>query len=116
MNIDNIITELYATDFVQKYTAQKLTNRDVIDLEDAISHCFIEIIEWLRKNEEKALQIYKKKGINGIRQIASGIITRQCCSQSSSLYYTYVKKNTNNLIIKRSNDKKQKFDEENGWI
>lgn len=115
MTIDDIIIELHETQFVFKYTAEMLTNRDVIELDDAVQHCFICVIEWLRKNEDKALHIYKKKGINGIRQIASGIITRQCRSKSSSLYYTYVKKDTRNLTIKRQNDRRVKWDEENGW-
>lgn len=115
MTIDDIILELYNTNFVFKYTAEMLTNRDVIELDDAVQHCWVCIIEWLRKNEDKALHIYKKKGINGIRQIASGIITRQCKSKSSSLYYQYVKKDANNLLIKRQSDKKQCWNESTGW-
>lgn len=115
MTIDDIIMELYETNFVFKYTAEMLTNRDVIELDDAVMEVWVNVIEWLRKNEDKALHIYKKKGINGIRQIASGIIVRQCRSQSSSLYYKYIKKSTKNLVIKRQADKRIQWDEENGW-
>lgn len=115
MTIDDIIIELYHTNFVTKFTAQQLTNRDIIDVADAVQHCWLEIIQWLRKNEQKSIEIYKKKGVNGIRQVASGIITRQCKSQSSSLYYQYVKKDANNLLIKRQNDKKQCWNESTGW-
>lgn len=115
MTIDDIIIELYNTNFVFKYTAQQLTNRDLIELDDAVQHCWVEIIQWLRKNEDKTLKMYEKGGINKIRQVASGIITRQCCSQSSSLYYQYVKKNVDNLLIKQQNDKRIKWSEENGW-
>lgn len=115
MTIDDIIMELYETNFVFKYTAEMLTNRDVIELDDAVMEVWVNVIEWLQKNQDKALKMYEKKGINGIRQVVAGIIVRQCRSQSSSLYYKYVKKSTKNLIIKRTNDNKQQYDEENGW-
>lgn len=115
MTIYDIIIELYDTNFVRNFTAQQLTNRDVIELDDAVQHCWVEIIQWLRKNEQKSFEIYEKKGINGIRQIASGIITRQCKSTSSSLFYSYIKKDTQNLVIKQQNDKHVQWSEENGW-
>lgn len=115
MTIDDIIIELYNTNFVFKYTAEMLTNRDVIELDDAVMEVWVCVIEWLRKNQDKALKMYEKGGINKIRQVVAGIITRQCRSQSSSLYYKYVKKSTKNLVIKRQTDKRVQWDEENGW-
>lgn len=115
MTIDDIIIELYHTNFVRKFTAQQLTNRDNIDVPDAVMELWVNVIEWLRKNEEKSIEIYKKGGINKIRQVVAGIIVRQCRSTSSSLYYKYVKKSTKNLIIKRQNDRRVKWDEEKGW-
>lgn len=107
-----IIQELIQTNFVEKFTAQKLINRDKIPLEDAIQHVWLAILEL---DEERLVEWYKEGGINKVRQICSGIITRQVQSTSSSLYYQYVKKDCDNLRRKRKNDPKQTWDEHTGW-
>lgn len=113
MTKQQIIKELYDTNFVESYTAKLLVNRDDIPLEDAISHIWLIICEL---DEERMSQWYEQGGINKIRQVVAGIINRQCRSTSSSLYYTYVKKNVVNLAEKRTNDKRQHWDAEEGWI
>lgn len=91
-----------------------LVNKE-IDIEEAIQYCYLQIFEYFDKHKNKAIETYQSKGINGIRQICSGIIHRQVCSKNSPFYNQYIKKNTRNIIKRRTNDKKQKFDEVEGW-
>lgn len=108
---NQIITELYNTNFVDKYCRQIFKNTNEIDIEDVIQHCYLQICEI---DEQKLIDIYNKKGINGIRQFVSGIINRQCNSVRSSLYYTYVKKNVKNIMIHRLNNN-EKWTESELW-
>lgn len=111
MTKNEIITELYNTNFVQKYCREIFKNTKDIPIEDVIQHIFLQVLEI---DEQKLIDIYEKKGINGIRQFASGIINRQCNSVRSSLYYTYIKKNVKNIMIDRLN-KNDKWSEETLW-
>lgn len=107
-----IIQELIDTHFIENYTAKMLVNKEEIPLDDAIQECWLAI---LTIDEERLINWYEEGGINKVRQVAAGIINRQCRSTSSKLYYTYCKKSTDNLIIKRTNDQKQIYSEEGGW-
>lgn len=111
LNKEVILNELIETKFVENYCRLKLTNKE-IDVEEAIQHIYLIICEI---EEEKLIQWYNEGGINKIRQVVSGIISRQLNSTNSEFYYTYVLKNTDNIIRKRINNKYEKYDEENGW-
>lgn len=111
MTKNEIITELYNTNFVQKYCREIFKNTKDIPIEDVIQHIFLQVLEI---DEQKLIDIYEKKGINGIRQFVSGIINRQTNSVRSSLYYLYVKKNVKNIMIHRLNNN-EKWDESNLW-
>lgn len=111
MTKNEIITELYNTNFVQKYCQQIFKNTQDIPIEDVIQHIFLQVLEI---DEKKLIEIYNKKGINGIRQFVSGIINRQCNSTRSSLYYTYIKKNVKNIMINRLNNN-EKWTESELW-
>ncbi|MBO7226544.1 MAG: hypothetical protein J6V33_03055 [Bacteroidales bacterium] len=111
MNKNQIITELYNTQFVDKYCRQIFKNTNEINIEDVVQHCWLQICEI---DEKKLINIYNKKQIDGVRQFVSGIINRQCNSVRSSLYYTYVKKNVKNIMIHRLNNN-EKWDEANLW-
>lgn len=108
---NQIITELYNTNFVQKYCREIFKNTKDIPIEDVCQHIFLQVLEM---DEKKLIEIYEKKGINGIRQIVSGIINRQCNSTRSSLYYIYVKKNVKNIMIQRLNNN-ECWSEDNAW-
>lgn len=112
LNKEVILNELIETKFVENYCRQKLTNKE-IDIEEAIQHIYLIICEL---EEEKLIQWYNEGGINKIRQVVSGIISRQLNSTNSEFFYTYILKNPDNIIRKRINNKYEKYDEENGWI
>lgn len=108
---NEIIKELYKTDFIFKYTRQLLKQQELLD--DAVAEIWLIVAEL---SEERLQQLYNEGGINKVRQLVSGIISRQMNSKNSRFYYTYIKKNTDNLIRKRTNDKKQQYDESAGWL
>lgn len=110
-NKQTILNELVSTKFVDSYCKKKLVNREV-DLSEAIQYCWLIICEL---DEEKLIQWYNEGGINKIRQVASGIIHRQLVSKNSPFYNQYIKKNTRNIIKRRTNDSKQKWNEIEGW-
>jgi hypothetical protein len=111
LNKEVILNELIQTKFVENYCRLKLTNKE-IDIEEAIQHIYLIICEI---EEEKLIQWYAEGGINKIRQVVSGIISRQLNSTNSEWFYTYVLKNPDNIIRKRINNKYEHYDEENGW-
>lgn len=111
LNKEVILNELIATKFVENYCRLKLTNKE-IDIEEAIQHIYLIICEI---EEEKLIQWYNEGGINKIRQVVSGIISRQLNSTNSEFYYTYVLKKPDNILQKRINNKYEYYDEENGW-
>ena len=108
---EEILNELYLTGYVDKYTRQKLVNREV-PAEDAIQEVWLIVCQI---PEERLQELYEARGIDSVRQFVGGIICRTVCSKSSGFHYTYVKKDTNNIMIRRTNDRRTKFDEEKGW-
>lgn len=112
--LNKIYNELVEVQFVENYTKRILINKE-IDIEEAIQYCYLQIFEYLNKNQEKAIEWYNEGGINKIRQIASGIITRTVCSKNSPFFNLYVKKSTKSIIKRRTNDSKQKWNEIEGW-
>lgn len=112
--LNKIYNELVQVQFVEHYTKRMLVNKE-IDIEEAIQYCYLQIFEYLNKNQEKAIEWYNEGGINKIRQIASGIITRTVCSKNSPFFNLYVKKSTKSIIKRRTNDSKQKWNEIEGW-
>jgi len=113
--LSKIYNELVETKFVDSYTKRMLVNKGEVDLDEAIQYNYLQIFEYFDKNKDKAIETYQTKGINGIRQICSGIIHHQVCSKNSPFYAQYIKKNTKSIIKRRTNDKKQKWNEVEGW-
>lgn len=112
--LNKIYNELVQVQFVENYTKRILVNKE-IDIDEVTQYCYLQIFEYFDKHKEKAIETYQTKGINGIRQIASGIIHRQICSKNSPFFNQYIKKNTRNIIKRRTNDSKQKWNEVEGW-
>lgn len=107
---NKILTELYETAFVNNYVRKLIHRRSNINEDDAIQHCWLQILEI---PDGKLIQQYERNGIKGIIQFVSGVIYRQCISTNSSLYYTQVKYSTDSVIKKRSSA--QRWNEETGW-
>lgn len=113
--LNKIYNELVQVQFVENYTKRILVNKE-IDIDEVTQYCYLQIFEYFDKHKDKAIETYQTKGINGIRQICSGIIHRQICSKNSPFYNQYIKKNTRNIIKRRTNDsKQQQWNEVEGW-
>lgn len=112
--LNKIYNELVQVQFVENYTKRILVNKE-IDISEVTQYCYLQIFEYFDKHKDKAIETYQTKGINGIRQICSGIIHRQIYSKNSPFYNQYIKKNTRNIIKRRTNDSKQKWNEVEGW-
>lgn len=84
---EEIIKELYNTGFVFKYTAKLLKQKELLD--DAVAEIWLIIAEL---SEQRLQQLYNEGKINKVRQLVSGIISRQMNSKNSRFYYTYIKK------------------------
>lgn len=84
MNKNDILVELYNTEFVDKYVRERSICKN--DIEDKINDIWVIICDI---PEQRLIDFYKQGGINKIRQFVSGIISRQCCSVNSKIYQTY---------------------------
>lgn len=108
---NEILNELYETDFVKKYTAKLLKQKDF--LQDAEQEIWLIICN---QPSERIENLYENGGINKVRQFVSGIISRQINSTTSNFYNTYIKKDFNDSISRKiTEDRTTPFDEENGW-
>lgn len=108
---EEILKELYNTQFVENYTKRLLKQQEF--LEDAVGEIWLIVAEL---PEDKLQNLYNEGGINKVRQLISGIVSRQINSKNSKFYYKYIKKNTKNIMIKRTADKKQHYSEDTGWL
>ena len=111
MNKDKIIQELYDSKFIPNYVKKLSHKRSNLDTQDAIQHCWLQVLEL---EEGKLQHFYQRNGIRGVINFVSGIIHRQCLSQNSTLYYTYVKHSCDSVVKKRMLT--ERWDEELGWI
>lgn len=111
MKKEGIIQELYDSKFIPNYVKKLTHKRSNLDTQDAIQHCWLQVLEL---EEEKLQHFYQRNGIRGVINFVSGIIHRQCLSQNSTLYYTYVKHSVEGVVKKRMTT--ERWDEELGWI
>lgn len=105
-----ILDELYRTEFVEKYTRQLLRQQDL--LEDATQEVWSIVAA---VPEERLQGWYKEDGINGVRRYTSGVINRTVNSDTSSFYLKYIKRSLANITQKIEHDPKVKFSEVTGW-
>lgn len=110
-----IFQELTDTQFIDNYTKKMLVNKNDVEIDEVIQYCYLTCFEYLKKHEQKVIEEYNKYGINRIRAICSGIIHRNLRSKTSPFYYTYILKNSNSIIKKRTADKYESFNEIEGW-
>lgn len=110
MNKNEILEELYATEYVDRYTRQICVNNEYV--EDFIQEVWLIVCDL---PEERLQKWYREGGINQIRRVVGGIINRTARSTTSGAYYKLVKKDIKNIQIKMDNDDTIKWDEENGY-
>ncbi len=109
---EEILKELYETEFVDKFTREKCLQKDYVD--DYIQEVWKIICEI---PECKLIQLYDKEHhINGVRRFVAGIICRAVASSTSPIYAKLVKHDTRKITQKLYNDKKMKYDEQEGWL
>lgn len=88
---EEILDELIATGFIEKYARQLSKACDEDYIEDGIQDIWLII---LNLSEEKLQDLYysqKTNNINAVRRYCSGIIHRQIVSTSSAYYKQYHK-------------------------
>lgn len=113
--LSKIFNELVNVQFIDNYTKKMLVNKNEVEIEEAIQYLYLTCFEYLKKHEQKVIEEYNNYGINRIRAICSGIIHRNLRSKTSPFYYTYILKNSNSIIKKRTADKYESFNEVEGW-
>ncbi len=87
-NREQIITELYATHFVENYVRQFAGSADRVYLDDITDEIYLIICEI---PAEKITTIYNTEGIAGVRGYVSGLITRQLRSNNSRCFRRYTR-------------------------
>lgn len=85
---EQIITELYATHFVDNYVRCFAGKADRVYLDDITAELYLIISEL---PATLLTGIYASHGINGIRRYVSGVITRQLRSDNSRVYRKYTR-------------------------
>lgn len=110
MTRDDILQELFETEFVEKYTRQLCMRPDL--LEDYVQEVWLLIAEL---PEDKLQEMYQIDGINTIRRYVSGVINRTVRSKTSAAYYKLIKRGIETMQRKMTADNEIKFDEVNGW-
>lgn len=86
MTRNDIITELYKTQFVEKYAAMFMGEADRINKPDIIQDLYLMVCEL---NPEKLCAIYESGQINSVRRFVAGLIVRQMRSNHSAIYKKY---------------------------
>lgn len=101
---NEIIEELITTGFVEKYVRKRFIGSPY--QEDVIQDIYEMLLIWPRLQE-----IYKSKGINGVRAIASGMVQRHLSVKGAG-YRKYVREltwcneeyiNNNDLFYEQKN-------------
>lgn len=85
-NKNEIISELYATRFVENYTRKIASGIDLAIFQDIIGEIYLKICEL---PEKVITEIYNGCGINCFRRYVSGLIYRQVKSSNSTIYWKY---------------------------
>lgn len=89
MTRNEIITELYKTQFVEKYAAMFMSEADRINKQDIIQDLYLMVCEL---NPERLCAIYDSGKINGVRRFVAGLIIRQMRSDHSEIYRRYTRR------------------------
>lgn len=85
---NQILEELYNTEFVDKYIYKLSNSLDLALIDDIKGEIWVIICEI---KEDRIISLYKQGGINKVRQFVSGIIYRQIRSKTSPIYKKYKK-------------------------
>ena len=89
---DEILVELYNTQFVENYAKKFVKGNDIEFLEDEIQELYLIAAEI---PEERIISMYRADGINGVRRFMAGVIHRQMNSTTSLIHSKYRKHKIN---------------------
>lgn len=89
---DEILVELYNTQFVENYAKKFVKGNDIENLEDEIQELYLIAAEI---PEERLINMYRADGINGVRRFMAGVIHRQMNSTTSLIHSKYRKHKIN---------------------
>ena len=89
---DEILVELYNTQFVENYAKKFVKGNDIENLEDEIQELYLIAAEI---PEERLISMYRADGINGVRRFMAGVIHRQMNSTTSLIHSKYRKHKIN---------------------
>lgn len=81
-----IIMELYETNFVEKYARKIANDADRMFLDDIVAELYLYICEM---PTDLITGIYNRCGINCFRRYISGVVFKQMRSQNSKIYWKY---------------------------
>lgn len=84
-----IITELYKTQFIENYLKTFVRANDIEHIADEIQEIYLIVCQ---TDEERLKQMYEKDGINGVRRFFAGVIHRQMNSKTSKIHSLYRKR------------------------
>lgn len=88
---EEIIEELIATEFVEKYAYQLAKSNDADCIEDGIQDIWVVICSLPEKRLQELYYSDRRNHINGVRRYVAGVIYRTICSKTSAYYRTYKK-------------------------
>ena len=86
MTYDEIIRELYDSQFIENYTKQILNSPSDKTIQD---DCIGEIWLMVLGKKENIIRLHREGGLNKVRQYFAGLISRQLHSSSSLIYRKY---------------------------
>lgn len=89
---NEILVELYNTQFVENYAKKFVKGNDIENLEDEIQELYLIAAEI---PEERLINMYRTDGINGVRRFMAGVIHRQMNSTTSLIHSKYRKHKIN---------------------
>lgn len=89
---NEILEQLYRTQFIDNYTKTFCKANDVENLEDEIQEIYLIACQI---PEERLIKMYEDNGINGVRRYMAGVICRQMNSNTSLIHSKYRKHKTN---------------------
>lgn len=87
-----IIKELYETQFVENYLKTFVRANDIDHVSDEIQEIYLIVCQM---DEERLTALYSNGGINGVRRFVAGVISRQMKSTTSRIHQIYRKRQGN---------------------
>ncbi len=96
MSAAEIITEIYNSRFIERYSWQFMKNAEMINREDIIQEIYLMLCE---VEGGRLCGIYEGGGMNAVMRYVSGLVVRQLRSDNSKVYWKYTLRTQRELSI-----------------